>query len=1059
METAFREIKKQSGYGFWYEKDVLKGVAKVSVSVKDGSLKQVLDLCFKDRPLSYKLVEKTVVVRRLEKSGENGAGDVSRQKNGMVRGRVADEVGKPVVGATVKLLGTASVVLSDEHGNFSIAVGDGNAVLQVSYMGFIPFEKEVKAGSFITVVLKEELSTLDNVNINAGYYTVKDKERTGSISRVSAALIEKQVISNPLQALQGRVAGLVVTQNTGVPGGSFSVQIRGRSSLNVQVTNDPLYVVDGVIYPSVKMSTNTSNVITAGGANPLAMVNPDEIESIEVLKDADATAIYGSRGANGVILITTKKGKGGALRVGASLNHGYAQVGHKVELLGTADYLMMRREAFKNDGLSPTALDYDVNGTWDQQKYTDWQQVLIGNNATITDANLNISGGNGVSSYRIGGSYQGEGTVFPGSFGLDWGGVHASLNLGSLENRLKATFTVNYSHAKGRLLTADLTNFISLAPNYPDLHDGAGKLNWTYKGTPMTLNPMAFLLNTITSKTDNLIGNIALSYRVLDNLSLKASLGYTTMNREELTKRPLEALSPATSPTSVNRQGYFGNNLNSSWIAEPQVNYRASLGHGRLETLVGLSFQGNQSSFQNILASGFNSDELLGNIGNAATLTKNENTNSSYLYTAVFSRINYNLLDKYILNLTGRRDGSSRFGPGRQFANFGAVGAAWVFSGEGFMQRAFPALSLGKIRGSFGITGNDQIPDYGYLQLWTNNGVGTYQGFSTLTINRLSNADYGWETTRKMELALQLGFLKDRFNIEMAYYRNRSSDQLLLNPTPPSVGSTGILVNLPATVQNQGWEIEGSARLIDRGELEWSASFNLTIPKNTLIAYPGLSSSANRITYVVGKPLSIRQVYNTNVDPQSGNYAFEDRDASVTQNEGDRYLTSFIGQRFYGGLQNSIRYKRLTLDFLLSFVSQTGNNYMSGIPYGPGYFTASATTNQPTAVLDRWQAAGDISNVKKFSTTISGYINYLNARGDGGLSITDASYLKLRSVSLSYQLPNDWLERLRISDARLSLQGQNVFTLTRYIGLDPESQSVTNLPPLRAITIGLKLNF
>lgn len=1059
LETVFNEIKKQTGYGFWYDKQDLETAGKVSVSIKNGNIRKALDQCLKDLPFTYEIFDKTIAIKRKAKT--NSGQEKNKSVSFTVIGRVTDEQGSPIAGVTVRLKNTDRITLTNANGEFSIeAPDDGNSELQFSYLGYSPVEKAVIRDRLLNVTLVEETNTLRGVEINAGYYTIRDKERTGSISKITAETIEKQPINNPLQALQGRIAGVQITQTTGVPGGAFSVQIRGRNSLNPQVANDPLYIIDGVIYPSMKISSSTSNLVTGGGVNPLSIINPNDILSMEVLKDADATAIYGSRGANGVILISTKKGNSGDIKVTSTFYQGFSQVAHKMDLMNTEQYLQMRNEAFKNDGLSPTNLDYDVNGVWDQSSYTDWQDELIGGKAGLTNANVNISGGTSFSNFFIGGNYYHEGTVFPGNFGLKRGGLHSSLTLGAEKSRLKTTFTLNYTNTKSNLLTSDLTNFIILAPNYPSLYNQEGNLNWTYKNTPMTINPMATLLNTIDSSTDNLIGNVDVSYRLWENLFFKTSLGYTNIKREELTKRPLRALSPANNPTNLNRQSYFGNNTNTSWIAEPQINYATALGNGKLEALIGLTFQGNEAKFQNILANGFNSDDLMDNIGNASTLTKYENTDLQYRYNAIFVRANYNLADKYIFNLTGRRDGSSRFGPGKQLANFGAIGSAWIFSEEVFIKKALPFLSFGKIRASYGVTGNDQIPDYGYLQLWTNSGAGTYQGTSALTINRLSNSNYGWEITKKFEGALQLGFLKDKINLEISYYQNRSSNQLLLNPTPPSVGSTGILVNLPATVQNNGFELEASVNLIQKVNLSWSTNFNLTIPKNKLVSYPNLAISTNRTTYIIGKPLSTKQIYNVSVDPITGYYVFEDKDRSGTQNDSDRYLSKFLGQKFYGGIQNSIRYKRISLDFLISFSKQTGNNYMSSLTYNPGYFASTGgVTNQPTEVMKRWQKNQDQSSIQKFTTTTTGFINYLTAKTDGGLSITDASFIRLKNVSLIYQLPHNWLSKIKISDAKLSLQGQNIYTWTNYVGLDPESQSVVNLPPLRALTVGLNLTF
>lgn len=1062
LETAFHEIKKQTGYGFWYEKKYMTDLPRVTIGVKNADLIAVLDACLKGQPLSYQIFDKTIVVKRKGTATSTG-NPVKKAIQEKVKGKVVDaQTKEPLAGVLVKVKSPAMSVVTNDKGEFELILGEGKFEVIVQFIGYGSKELTVSSpnGDVILIAIGVVENALEEVRINAGYYNVKERDRTGSIVRIDSKTIEKQNVNSPLLALQGNVAGLQVTQTTGVPGGAVSVQVRGRSSLNVLVGNDPLYVVDGVIFPSTRISSSTSNSINGGAASPLAMISPSELESIEVLKDADATAIYGARGANGVILITTKKGRSGKAQVYAAISSGYSQVGRKLKLMDTEQYLQMRMEAFKNDGLNPTALDYDVNGIWDKDKYTDWQEVLIGRNGGLTNTELNVTGGSNNFSYRIAGNFYKEDTVFPGDFSFNRGGVSSTLNLGGAEDRLKMAFVLGYTRSQNTTIPSDITSFITMAPNYPDLYDENGKLNWQYKNTPMPINPMASLQSTINSKTDNLVGNININYRMMENLYFRTSLGYNVITREELSRRPLTALSPATNPTPLNRQSWFGNNLNNSWILEPQLNYQRNIWKGKLDGLIGMTFQGNDTKFQNISATGFNSDDLMNDFGNAATISRNETSNSQYRYIALFARINYNLLGRYLINLTARGDGSSRFGPGKQFANFGAIGGAWIFSDESWMRDRFPFLSLGKIRGSYGITGNDQIPDYGYLQFWTSAGAGSYQGISALTINRLSNTDYAWEKTKKIELALQLGLFRDRLNFEIAFFRNRTSNQLLLNPLPPSVGSTGLLVNIPAEVENRGWELQGLLNAIKSANWSWNIGFNLSLPKNKLLSYPDLQRSSNRLNYRVGEPLTIRQVYNTSVDPLTGNYIFEDYDKSGTRNDADRYLTKFIGQQFYGGLNNSLRFKWISLDFLFSFTKQTGNNYMRGITYAPGFFSgANGFTNQPVDVLDRWTANGDLGRFQKFSTTSASWLGYVAARGDGGLSVTDASFIRLRSLSLGFQVPKDFTGKIGIANAQLVLQGQNLLTITGYQGLDPESQSLANLPPLRAISVGVKLTF
>jgi len=975
------------------------------------------------------------------------------QDHDAITGTIYTQDRKPLAGVTVKIVDTDLGTVTDENGKFSLVTGQKKGTIVFSFTGYEPQPMYFVLGKTdkFTVFMRAYQSQLQEIKINAGYYTVKERERTGSISRVTAETIEKQPVSNPLQALQGRISGVVIVQQSGVPGGGFKVQIRGQNSISKG--NDPFYIIDGVPYPSVRLNTANSEGITQD-SSPLSLINPNEIETIEVLKDADATAIYGSRGANGVVLVTTKKAKKGRSVIHAAISQGFNQVGHFVGLMNTQEYIAMRMEAFKNDGLSPAGTDYDVNGKWDLSKYTDWQQVLIGGNANITNASLNISGAGNNSSYLVSGNYSREGTVFPGEFGFKRAGLNSALNFGSSMSRFNANLSLAYHYTASNLLALDPTSNISMVPNAPDAYDQYGKLNWTYNNLPLIYNPMAQLLNTIDANTDNVIANANLSYRILKNLTIKTSLGFNSIKREELARHPLAAQTPVYNPTSVNRESQFGNSYNNSWIAEPQLNYDGKLGMGKLNALVGMSFQQNKSEYRNINASNFGSDELMDNMASASIFNVLQSEYSNYKYTALFARLNYSISDRYYLNLTGRRDGSSRFGPGKQFANFGAVGAAWVFSEEKLFKDALPFFSFGKLRVSYGITGNDQISDYQYLQLYTSGS--SYQGSPTLVTQRIANADYAWETNRKAEAALQLGLFKDKVNLQVAYFRNRSSNQLLASTLPPSVGALSIQANLPATVQNTGWEFEGTVKILSRDDWNWTSGFNLTIPKNKLISYPGLANSASSTRFLIGQPLLIRRYYDTKVDPQTGVYVFEDIDQNGSQSDADLYLHKFMGPILFGGLQNSLRYKNWNLDFLISFTKQSGYSYLNGMSFQPGYFNGT-TNNQLTEVQRRWQNPGNDTDVPKYSTTIGGFINSFIGK-DGSQSISANSYVRLKNVSLGYSLPNQWISKAGINTLSLSLQGQNVFTVTRYIGLDPENnESPNKLPPLRTFSIGLKL--
>ncbi len=1052
LVQLFKELKKQTGINVvWYDGKLDAGT-EINANFNNSPLEEVLDKSLDGLPLSYTIVKNTVVIKAKEKSIFDNIVSVFSAID--VRGKVVDENGVGLPGATVKVKGSPKTATTDQNGYFSLTNVAENATLVISFLGYDV--KELKAAENLgSIQMALSSGKLDEVEINAGYYTVTDRERTGNISKVTAETISKQPVNNPLMALQGRVSGLQITQQTGTPGGGFTVRVRGQNS--IKSGNDPLYIIDGVIYPSTGISGANTNLILAGtlsggGPSPLSLINPNDIESIEILKDADATAIYGSRGANGVILITSKKGKEGNTKIDASISQGYSKVGHKVNLLNTNDYLQMRREAYKNDGLPIPVTDYDINGTWDQNKYTDWQKELIGGTASTTSANLNLTGGTLKSNYLIAGNYYTEGTVFPGDFGFKRSGIRSNINLGGSDDRFTASFTATYNYTNSNLPGSDITSNIFLSPNAPDLLDQYGQLNWA--NNTVLNNPIATLLETSDANTSNLIGNLTLSYKILKNLTIKTSLAYTTIKREELNKTPLTSSAPSRGYTATQRVSYFGNNYNNTLLTEPQITYFSRIGKGKIDLLLGSSIQTNNSQISIIKASNFNSDDLLENLGSATTITNQQSEFFQYRYFAAFGRLNYSLADRYFLNITSRRDGSSRFGKDKQFANFGALGAAWIFSDEKAIKEFLPFLSFGKLRSSYGITGNDQISNYQYLQLWNTSAV--YQNSSTLVPDvNAPNADFAWETNKKLEASMQLGFLKDNINIEVSFYRNRSSNLLLFQSLPLSTGVNGTYRNLPAKVQNTGWEFDANFKILNIANIQWSTILNLTVPKNKLLSYPGLESSSDAINYKIGEPLNILKVYNVTVNKQTGAYVFEDNNNNGLQDDADRYLTEFLGQSFFGGLVNTLKFKQFSVDFNFAFAKQKAKRASNN---SPGRWNSASPSNQFSDVLLRWQQPGDETSTQKYSTTTANFAITANVINFGNIGIVDASFIKLKSASLSYSLPKNLTSFFKINNATFSLQGQNLFTLTNYIGLDPEKQGIY-LPQLRTIMLGLNVTF
>lgn len=1055
LEKVLKSIRKQTDYLFVYDLQMMQQAKKIDINVKKAPLEYVLNLCFNEQPFTYLIADKTIVLRaKNEVQNESPPIPPLPPPPTDVKGRVTNERGEPVEGATVTVKGTNNATATNANGEFELKGVDENATLVITGVNIETYEIKLNGRTSLAVNVKTAVKPLDEV-VAKGYYTTSKRLNTGNVSKVGAETINKQPVANPLQTLQGRMPGVYIQQTTGVPGGSFNIEIRGRNSIRrTGGANDPLFIIDGVPFTAGSLSTPAGGGQIIPAANPLNVINPADIESIEVLKDADATAIYGSRGANGVVLITTKKGKAGKTKVDIDLYTGAGKVTRMMDLLNTQQYLEMRREAFKNDGVVPSGFFASDLLVWDSTRYTDWQEVLIGGTAHTTNAQASVSGGDAQTQFLFRGGYYRESTVFPGDFALQRGSGLFNLTHVSPNKKFNVTLSANYSVTHNNLLRVDLTSpALSLPPNAPTPFDNTGNLNW--ENSTFFLNPFRFAKRKYELKTNNLVTNARLSYMIIPGLKLNTSLGYTNTNAKDFSTEPINSKDPAFAPMGT---AIFGNQDFNNWIIEPQAEYQTTIGSGRLSTLVGATFQESVGEGNTVGGFNYTSDALLDDIRSAPRLLILDSYSGQYRYTAVFGRINYDWQGKYIVNLTARRDGSSRFGPGRQFGNFGAGGAAWIFSNESFIQHSLPFLSFGKLRVSYGITGSDAIGDYEFLDTY-NSTSSPYQGAGGLQPTRLFNPDFRWETNKKIEAALETGFLSDRILFSASYYRNRSSSQLVGLPLPASTGFTSIQSNLPATVQNTGWELELNTTNIKTANLTWTTTANFTRPRNKLIEYPNIEISPFVNTYIVGEPLFIRRSYHvTGVDPQIGVYTFED----VDRNGNISYpldLKTFpvVGRKFYGGLNNSFTYKGWQLDIFFQFVKQTIISYFAGSAGVPG-----SLSNQPTVVMNRWRNPGDITDIQRFTQGGTGFTAYNDFQVFGDNGIIDGSFIRLKNLSLTWQLPVKWIQKVHLQNCKIYIQGQNLFIIipnNDFLGMDPEQGLTQDLPPLRMLAGGIQLTF
>ncbi|MFA7615507.1 MAG: SusC/RagA family TonB-linked outer membrane protein [Weeksellaceae bacterium] len=962
-----------------------------------------------------------------------------------ITGTVSD-LGGPIPGVLITVKNTNISAVTDENGHYTISALPGD-ILIFSYEGYETIELEVGIDPIIDVELYEAVA-LEEAVINAGYYQVKDRERTGSISRITAEEIENQPVGNVLAAIQGRMPGVNIIQNSGTPGGGFEVQIRGINSLRRE-GNYPLYIIDGVPVNASTPSFFGSRALPYAEINPLNSINPNDIESIEVLKDADATAIYGSRGANGVILINTKKAKSDRTNFSFQSSYSISQLGKKMKMMNTDQYIEMRKYAFQNDGISEyPANAFDLNGAWNSDRYTNWQDQILGKTAAGLNLQFTLSGGKDKTHYLLSGSHNEQQTVFSNKFLYKYNNLVGNFSHKSDDSRLELNVSGLFSAQQNDIINGDLTNSaLTLSPNAPKLYDENHNLNWENNTFE---NPLAIFESTYDNESIDLNSNLNLRYELFPSFFLKFNGGINYQEFEETVLRPSTMYNPSMGVTPASSSITRGNRRYLSYLLEPQLNYKTTFKNHELDILIGGTFQQSNSSYLGLYASGFETNSLITNLAAANNLSVTNDDLSQYNYAALFGRINYQFRNKYILNLTGRRDGSSRFGPNNRFANFGAVGIAWIFSQENLL-KDLSWLSFGKLRGSFGITGNDLIGDYQYLDTY---GISSnqYGGNSGLYPSRLYNPDFSWEKTQKTEFAVELGFIKNRLNLFVNRYENKSGNQLVGIPLPGTTGFSSVQANLDATVKNTGWEFVLTAKPISGKSFLWETNFNISFPKNKLVSFPNLEGSTYTNKYVIGQPVTIVKVYNfEGIDPETGLYSFTDynNDGNLSASD-DAQAIRNLGIRYTGGWSNQFSYRNWKLSFLFQFVKQLQWNY-NNIMKMPGTFY-----NQPVEVLNVWSASNPKGQYMPYSTGMNPEISqrhlmFMNSTA----AISDASFIRLKNIQINYQIP------LKQSEMRINVfvQGQNLLTFTDYFGLDPEFRLGGYLPPLKTYAFGFQLTF
>ena len=996
-----------------------------------------------------------------------------------ISGKVADAgTGEAIIGATIYDARSHVGVVSDAEGNFRIEVASFPSELKISYVGYEQQTIRVKGGDddHLVVSLKEEGQKLDEIVV-VGYGTQKRTQLTGSVTKVKADIFETSQSATLDGALSGQVAGLNVTASSGQPGADSHIRIRGGNSINA--SNEPLYVIDGFIYFKDASASSTGLGGIEGGLNPLATINPNDIESVEVLKDVSATAIYGSRGANGVILITTKKGQRGnrQAHISYTYNIGVSNISKKLDLLSASEWAQFQKDYWGNKG------GYTNDQIAGLGKGTDWQDAVL-RTAVQQSHELSITGGSDKSRYAFSGNYTNQDGILLNS-GFQRYNFHTNVEW-ELQKDLKFGINATYGRSKQQGLTtteeqvfnsspysAGITNsfvYALLMPPVISVYNQDGSYNFTnpYEYAYFAIgdhaaNPVYDLKESVAENINNyLLSNVWASYTI-GNLTLKATVG---LNSEKLTQN---YFSGAYTSLGLATQGIggTGNRQTDVWQQEYTATYSRNLNEQHfIDALVGYTRQTSTSTYSNIRTNHYTNETLKQyNLGDGSgTYTPQTGISESTL-NSLIARVNYTLLDRYNATATFRADNSSRFSKDHRWGYFPSLGLSWNVDQESFL-RDVQNIDYLKVRLSGGLVGNQEIPDYAFS---TSYATGSYGGSSSYAKQNTANDNLKWETTASYNLGFDLGLLKNRVNIVFDAYYKKTSDLLLEVPMGFASGVTSQLQNV-GNVVNKGVELSVNATLLQRKNLNWNVSGNAAYNKNEItdmgttndviqgsdkqqILRKGESlGSFYGLQFVgivqQGEDVSKLPTVNGQT-PQPGDLRYADANGDNKIDGNDRVILGSTQPDLVYGFSTQLRWH--DFDLSASFAGSYGNKLYNALQRrleltGDSY-------NVLTTVKDSWTPT-NASNTLPLASNARPF-GYIDSR-----YVQSASYLKLRNLTVGYDLKIKELKKVRIEGIRFYATASNLFTITPYKGYDPEVSSGTDsgaYPSSRTFTFGVNV--
>lgn len=989
-------------------------------------------------------------------------------------------------GVSIAEKGTSNGVISDADGNYSISVGP-NATLVFSFVGMTSQEVTVGNQTSISIAMVSDVTSLSEVVV-VGYGTQAKREVSGSISTVKGDKIMAVPTPSFEAALQGQAAGVQVIQGSGIAGSGSVIRIRGIAS--VSANGDPLYVVDGIPITANNFLQEANWQNGAMNNNPLSAINPNDIESIEILKDASASGIYGSRGSNGVILITTKRGKN---RTGKPVFEFSANVGTsspvaKPNLYNSKQWLAVRQEAWELDGntgavwlpgySSVTSTPAERLAAYQEasQHDTDWWD-LVTQTGIKQQYNLSTSFTKKKFNVFLGASYSDNQSYIAGNQ-LKRYSARGNVDY-TVSEQFDVSLSSSYSRGVNKRVRVAYTGGLGLAmstalPIYPVYDENGDYFRTSASGNGN--NPL-FERDNFEGYTvdDRTINNLTLRYKPLKGLKLTLSGGYDRLNQNNDIWQSAALLGQAYN--EAERDTRIVDNFNVSGLAE----YDYSISENqKLKVMIG-------SEYQQSVTSGVNNEVYQGldvrstmfrNEGNFSNETRIANRlfvveDDKWSFLSFFARANYSIKDKYFIQGTARADGSARFGPNNRYGFFPVLSGAWVISEEEFL-KSNSVVSFMKLKAGFGITGNANFQNNQWIGTYTLNPNPVYNGQPIRYPDKVENPDLKWETTKNFDLGLETSFFNDRIEAEIGYYQKNTED-VIMNLTIPNYNGFGSFYGNVGKIKNQGVEFTLSTVNFERESFKWTTSFNIAYNTNKVVSIGGytpdaVSGGTNDTRIVEGYPLGTNYLIRfSHVDPATGRPVYLDKDGYETfdyNEERDRVPVGDVLPDAVGSFTNTFTYKGFDLSFMFVFVIG-GDIYDSSSKRQLSFLSDWVTRED---LNDRWRNPGDIAKYPKPTLTPSEHGNskeWFNT----DMWIYDASYMRLRSVTIGYNLPSDLLSKVKISKARVSLSGMNLLTFTKFPGLDPEvirdfdnqtdrnmSPNITYLTPPQERSFNLSLN-